>query len=423
MQIIIKFKSDRTAQVFKENKNIWLKCFNWLDHMGRKAVLLNTGPFWNRNDLSYGKLCILTVARKRINNEVNVVFDGIACIIDIIEIDDDWTPFKPFSSKSNEELDDEFDDNVDGVSDTWIQENTDLEDGEIDPKENDQAGGSPKTPMAANSLVGIRMDKTMHAHVENEETQFRESLCIDGGVHMAHPKGFESEENNCVRFNLSGSTPTRSGSQLGGTTVELKSPRPNSRSQSIGAQSSTEFELADFKKFICDAGILDLNKGGGRFTYLCDEGCKLSKMDRILVCSNFMSAFLNTFITALPREFSNHVLLYTHYMIFGAPPFRFYNSWMCRDECNSIVMQTWSSFNGGGAPDKYLSDKLHFVKNAIKLWRRAEFDKENSALLELKKLVNDLDMEAEKRLLTSLEIAKLKESRIKITDMEKLKKG
>lgn len=51
---------------------------------------------------------------------MNVVFDGLACRIDIIEIVDECTPFKPFSSKSNEELDDEFDDDVDGVYDTRI---------------------------------------------------------------------------------------------------------------------------------------------------------------------------------------------------------------------------------------------------------------------------------------------------------------
>lgn len=92
--------------------------------------------------------------------------------------------------------------------------------------------------MAVNSPVGIGMDKTMHAHAENEETKFRESLCIDGGGHMAHPKSLESEENNCVGFNLSGSTLARLSSQLGGTTVELKSPRPNSRLQSIRAQNN-----------------------------------------------------------------------------------------------------------------------------------------------------------------------------------------
>lgn len=43
----------------------------------------------------------------------------------------------------------------------------------------------------------------------------------------------------------------------------------------------------------------------------------------------------------------------------------------------------------------YLYDKLRFVKNDIKNWRRVEFEKENKALVDLKKLIHDLDLEAE----------------------------
>lgn len=55
-----------------------------------------------------------------------------------------------------------------------------------------------------------------------------------------------------------------------------------------------------FNKFIYDAGILKLNMGWRRYTYFCDDGCKLSKLDRILVCPNFLAAFPLTSIFDIP---------------------------------------------------------------------------------------------------------------------------
>lgn len=104
-------------------------------------MLVNTSSFWNRNDVSNGKLCILTTSRKRTNDEANVFFDGVSCRIGIIEIDDDWTPFKSFSQESIEKSDNKLEDDVDEISDTWIHGNMYRGDGEIDPKENGHAGG------------------------------------------------------------------------------------------------------------------------------------------------------------------------------------------------------------------------------------------------------------------------------------------
>lgn len=74
--------------------------------------------------------------------------------------------------------------------------------------------------------------------------------------------------------------------------------------------------------------------GGGRFKYLCD-GCRLSNLDRILICPNFIpfsqcfySRSSEGILISLPCP-SSHTLLE-----FSAPLFRFYNSWMCREECD-----------------------------------------------------------------------------------------
>ena len=60
--------------------------------------------------------------------------------------------------------------------------------------------------------------------------------------------------------------------------------RPDERMNSVFCPNTAKH----FNKFITGAGLLDLNMGGRRFTYFNDVGCKHSKLDRFLVCANFI---------------------------------------------------------------------------------------------------------------------------------------
>lgn len=119
-----------------------------------------------------------------------------------------------------------------------------------------------------------------------------------------------------------------------------------------------------FNKFIRDAGLLELNMGVCKFTYLCNDGIKLSKLDNFLICPNIMNPFPSASVIALPREYSDHlpILLRPCYLDFRPPSFRFFNSWLYTSEFDNIVIDAWNNFNGNGAADRYLSDKLRVVK-------------------------------------------------------------
>ncbi|KAL4555549.1 hypothetical protein LXL04_038171 [Taraxacum kok-saghyz] len=121
MQIIVKFTSLKAAKVFKDNKSIWMKWFVWVEPIGARPtrferiawikitglllqaldeanmdviagsfrkVLVNISPFWNSNDVSHGKLCILTASRKKLKEEVSVLLDGAEYRIGVYEVDD-----------------------------------------------------------------------------------------------------------------------------------------------------------------------------------------------------------------------------------------------------------------------------------------------------------------------------------------------
>ncbi|KAL4587461.1 hypothetical protein LXL04_000332 [Taraxacum kok-saghyz] len=109
IRVILKFKSNRATEVFRANKTIWQKWFNRVDQVGRTngqfdrltwikmvgmplhawddnsfatvaarfgKVMANDNPFWNNDDLSFGKACILTSSLKRLNEEVSIEVDS-----------------------------------------------------------------------------------------------------------------------------------------------------------------------------------------------------------------------------------------------------------------------------------------------------------------------------------------------------------
>lgn len=93
---------------------------------------------------------------------------------------------------------------------------------------------------------------------------------------------------------------------------------------------STTFE---FNIFIHGYGLLDLNIGGRNFTYLCEDGFKLCKLDKFLVCPNFFNNFPTASVTVLPCEYSDHspIILQIALLDFDLTPFQFFNSWLFRD--------------------------------------------------------------------------------------------
>ncbi|KAI3688808.1 hypothetical protein L2E82_46654 [Cichorium intybus] len=131
-------------------------------------VLVNSCNFWNGNDKSVGKVCILTAFRKRINDEIYAMLNGVKLSIGVFELEDDWTPFKPFQPETLLDSD-EDDDNDDGVSDTYVHE--DFEEGEIGGPEPVNHGESPaKDPAPAVGEVRDDTDKTKGFFVEGEKS-------------------------------------------------------------------------------------------------------------------------------------------------------------------------------------------------------------------------------------------------------------
>lgn len=181
-----------------------------------------------------------------------------------------------------------------------------------------------------------------------------------------------------------------------------------------------KYTAADFNNFISLSSLSEFQMGGRKFTYLREEGFKLSKIDRFLVCPNFLAVQSLYTVTALPRLHSDHspLILKPSNANFGIPPFRFFNSWITKPKFDEVFDNAWTSFQGYGSADRFLLAKFKSVKNVLRKWRIQESLEESGCLEQLKRSVDELELIAESRCLSEEERNSWKEKKTKILDQE-----
>ncbi|KAJ0859518.1 putative endonuclease/exonuclease/phosphatase [Helianthus annuus] len=162
---------------------------------------------------------------------------------------------------------------------------------------------------------------------------------------------------------------------------------------------------SNFNNFIFDNGLREYDMKGGKFTYLNDNGNKQSKIDRVLVCHEFFSEWPTACLRALPRVHSDHcpIVLTCSDKNFGPKPFRFFNSWLERNDFEEVVYKAIENFNGGGEADVVLMQKFKSIREGIKKWKKEVLAKEGEMERIIKGDVEKLDKLLESRELTEEE--------------------
>lgn len=167
--------------------------------------------------------------------------------------------------------------------------------------------------------------------------------------------------------------------------------------------------MEEFNRFIRQAAIEELSLGGRRFTWMSSDGRSLSKIDRIFVNDRFLHHWPSAAATVLPRRFSDHcpLLLSCEYFDYGPIPFRFFNSWLLLDGFMDIVNLVWNSDLDCQVVDLRFLKKLQLLKKEIRLWRSKSRDSENKEYDDFLKNIDELELLAEKRSLSSPERDKI----------------
>ncbi|KAD6795328.1 hypothetical protein E3N88_06224 [Mikania micrantha] len=151
-----------------------------------------------------------------------------------------------------------------------------------------------------------------------------------------------------------------------------------------------------FNQFIFNAQLMEYNMGGHPFTYMRGFGSSYSKLDRFLVCDDFVNRWPNACARSLPRHLSDHspIILITSNIDFGSTPFRFFSSWFKYQGIEEVVKSTLGMGGTGNKPDKILASKLTLLKETLREWIKIQKFKNESNLTSLKLTSDYYDKEA-----------------------------
>ncbi|KAJ0757712.1 putative RNA-directed DNA polymerase [Helianthus annuus] len=196
--------------------------------------------------------------------------------------------------------------------------------------------------------------------------------------------------------------------------------------RSANERMNSEFVAANadaFNQFILSAGLGEYNMGGGNFTYISDNGKKLSKLDRYLVCLGFKEQWPNASVLALDRVASDHrpIVLSTVQSDFGHIPFRFFNSWFEFPGFLDFVLQKCGSFSFSGPGDLALAIKLRWLKNNIKSWLKMEKVNKEGLYGTKKRRLAILESMAEERMLLEVELEERADCRNYMAEFDRIK--
>ncbi|KAJ0826227.1 putative RNA-directed DNA polymerase [Helianthus annuus] len=154
----------------------------------------------------------------------------------------------------------------------------------------------------------------------------------------------------------------------------------------------------NFNEFIAQANLLEFDMKGFRFTCSRENGKKPSKLDRIMVCSEFFNRWSSVVLRALSFLYSDHcpLILEVGDKNFGPKPFRVFDVWMGKDGFCEAVELAASSSSISGPPDRRLTEKFANIRRALKEWRdnysKKESEEVSCALEEVEKLESCLEV-------------------------------
>ncbi|KAJ0454037.1 putative RNA-directed DNA polymerase [Helianthus annuus] len=140
-------------------------------------------------------------------------------------------------------------------------------------------------------------------------------------------------------------------------------------------KKNCEFKVtcaSNFNSFIFEAGLLEYNMRGRKFTYSSSIGNKHSKLDRFLVNAEFFNKWPDASVEAVSTFLSDHcsLIMKTAAENFGPRPFRIFDSWFDKSGFSEVVSKVLKKDEGwSGPPDSCLMRKLCVLRAELKVWR------------------------------------------------------
>ncbi|XP_071727262.1 uncharacterized protein [Rutidosis leptorrhynchoides] len=123
-----------------------------------------------------------------------------------------------------------------------------------------------------------------------------------------------------------------------------------------------------FNLFINNNRLIEVPLEGKKFTRICDNGIKFSKLDRFLVSEELCQLWPNLSATTLDKHISDHcpIILRNGFKDFGPKPTRVFNEWLFLDGAEDVVINGWNLPVSGSRPDCILRNKMKNVRAELK---------------------------------------------------------
>ncbi|WJX38360.1 hypothetical protein P8452_26031 [Trifolium repens] len=162
-----------------------------------------------------------------------------------------------------------------------------------------------------------------------------------------------------------------------------------------------------FNVLIDNLELEDLKLFGRKFTWVQPNGACASRLDRILVSSNWKDTWGEVSLWALQRDVSDHCPLILKYsnVDWGPKPFRFNNHWLRHKRFKEVVATQWSKPVSAKWMGTIFKDKLKVVKEALKKWNKENFGEAENKITALIDTVEGLELKGEGGDLTEVEKA------------------
>ncbi|KAJ0788215.1 putative RNA-directed DNA polymerase [Helianthus annuus] len=160
-----------------------------------------------------------------------------------------------------------------------------------------------------------------------------------------------------------------------------------------------------FNDFIFESGLQEYGMKDRKFTWQSSNGSKLSKIDRVLVCSDFFASWPDACLRALPKLFSDHcpIVLVSKDCNYGPKPFKVFDSWINRDGFQETIRSAANSFSFEGPADLFLLRKFEFIRSKIRRWKDDLVKKEGEKEAKAREELEELEILMENRGLTEEE--------------------
>ncbi|XP_071731820.1 uncharacterized protein [Rutidosis leptorrhynchoides] len=123
-----------------------------------------------------------------------------------------------------------------------------------------------------------------------------------------------------------------------------------------------------FNQFINNNCLIEIPLGGKKYTRICDNGVKFSKLDRFLISEETQLIWPNLSATTLDKHLSDHcsIILRNGSKDFGPKPTLVFNEWLRLEEAEKVIIEAWNIPATSVWPDCVFRDKLKNVKVSLK---------------------------------------------------------